>query len=64
MARHWADEGFDDLDEKWLRSKPGSMGLAAPDVLPCWVADMDYPAPRPVRDALSQLAESGTSATP
>ena len=56
----WADEGFDDLDEKWLRSKPGiKWGLAAPDVLPCWVADMDYPAPRPVRDALSQLAESG-----
>ena len=34
-------------------------GLAGPDVLPCWVADMDYPAPRPVRDALSRLAASG-----
>jgi cystathionine beta-lyase len=56
----WPDDGFDDLDEGWLRSRTGiKWGLARPDVLPCWVADMDYPAPRPVRDALSRLAASG-----
>ncbi len=56
----WPDDGLDDLDEEWLRAKSGiKWGLAGPDVLPCWVADMDYPAPRPVRDALSRLAASG-----
>jgi cystathionine beta-lyase len=56
----WAGDGFDDLDEKWLRSKPGiKWGIMAPDVLPCWVADMDYPAPAPVRAALGRLAAGG-----
>lgn len=29
------------------------------DVLPMWVADMDFPAPPPVREALSQAVEHG-----
>ncbi len=56
----WAGDGLDDLDESWLRSKPGTKwGSMAPDVLPCWVADMDYPAPAPVRAALGRLAAGG-----
>jgi cystathionine beta-lyase len=56
----WAGDGFDDLEETWLRSKPGTKwGTVAPDVLPCWVADMDYPAPAPVRAALGRLAAGG-----
>jgi cystathionine beta-lyase len=53
-------DGFDDLDEAWLRARPGVKWRAVgPDVLPCWVADMDYPAPRPVRAALARLAAGG-----
>ena len=56
----WAADGFDDLDEAWLRSKPGTKwGSMAPDVLAGWVADMDYPAPAPVRAALGRLAADG-----
>ena len=32
-------------------------GYYSPDVLPLWVADMDFPAPKPVRDALHQQIE-------
>ena len=55
------DDGFDHLDLAWLRAKPGAKwaeaARAGDDVLPCWVADMDFPAPAPVREALSRLAE-------
>ena len=51
---------FDDLDEQWLRSRPGVKWAAADDgVLPSWVADMDFPAPGPVVEALVRLAEGG-----
>lgn len=53
-------EGFDDLDEQWLRSRPGLKWARADDgVLPSWVADMDFPAPRPVVEALVRLAAGG-----
>jgi cystathionine beta-lyase len=53
-------DGFDELDEQWLRSRPGVKWAAADDgVLPGWVADMDFPAPRPVVEALVRLAEGG-----
>lgn len=29
------------------------------DVLPMWVADMDFPAPRPIRDALHKVIDQG-----
>jgi cystathionine beta-lyase len=55
------DDGFTHLDLAWLRAKPGvkwaEAARAGDDVLPCWVADMDFPAPAAVRDALSRLAE-------
>jgi cystathionine beta-lyase len=54
------DDGFDYLDEAWLRSKPGVKWARAGDgVIPCWVADMDFPTPRPVREALADLAAEG-----
>ena len=53
-------EGFDDLDEQWLRSRPGVKWAVAGDgVLPSWVADMDFPAPGPVVEALVRLAAGG-----
>lgn len=54
------DDGFDELDEAWLRSKPGAKWAGAgAGVIPCWVADMDFPTPRPVREALVDLATGG-----
>ncbi|GGR96871.1 MULTISPECIES: MalY/PatB family protein [Streptomyces] len=45
--------GFDDLGLDWLRAR-GSVKWHRPerDVLPAWVADMDFPTPTPVVDAL------------
>ena len=54
------DDGFDELDEAWLRAKPGAKWAKAGDgVIPCWIADMDFPTPRPVREALGALADAG-----
>lgn len=33
--------------------------IGNPDALPMWVADMDFPAPKPVMDAVCKLANSG-----
>jgi cysteine-S-conjugate beta-lyase len=53
-------DGFDDLDLAWLRSKPGAKWAAVADgVLPSWVADMDFPVARPIREALERLAAEG-----
>lgn len=50
--------GFDGLDLEWLRERPGKKWSAVEDdVLPAWVADMDFPAPPPVRRALHALVE-------
>lgn len=50
-------DGFDELPEQWLRSRPGVKWAGSlPDELPAWVADMDYPAPGPARLALADLA--------
>jgi cystathionine beta-lyase len=51
---------FDDLTLDWLRAKPGVKWRrhAASDVLPAWVADMDFPTPDPVRRALYELIDS------
>lgn len=54
------DDGFDNLDMAWLRSKPGAKWAAVGDgVVPSWVADMDFPAARPIREALAHLAAEG-----
>ncbi|MDP2993590.1 MAG: pyridoxal phosphate-dependent aminotransferase, partial [Anaerolineales bacterium] len=33
--------------------------LYGPDILPLWVADMDFPAPEPVQEALRRAVEHG-----
>ncbi|MGH9107079.1 MAG: aminotransferase class I/II-fold pyridoxal phosphate-dependent enzyme [Acidimicrobiales bacterium] len=56
-----AEDGLGTLDPAWLRAKAGLKWSAAAEagdgVIPCWVADMDFPAPAPVREALSGLLE-------
>ncbi|ACU75186.1 aminotransferase class I and II [Catenulispora acidiphila DSM 44928] len=47
-------------DPDWLRSKPGlKWATAAPDVLPAWVAEMDFAVPPPVRQVLTDFAAIG-----
>lgn len=47
-------------DLAWLQGKAGTKWAAAGDgVLPAWIADMDFAAPGPVRDALTALAGDG-----
>jgi cystathionine beta-lyase len=50
--------GFDDLDREWLRAR-GSVKWhrPGPDVLPAWVADMDFPVPPAVTDSLRTAVE-------
>jgi len=54
-----------DLDELdvalgWLRNKPGlKWRSAGPDGIAAWVADMDFPAPAVVREALARLVADG-----
>jgi cystathionine beta-lyase len=49
-----------DPDVAWLRGKPGTKWAAAGDgVLPAWIADMDFAAPPPVREALARLVDGG-----
>lgn len=51
---------FDELTEERLRRRPGlKWQRYGPEVLPAWVADMDYPIPSAVRDALSTQVELG-----
>ena len=52
------DPGFDGLDRDWLRGRDGvKWHRVAPDVLPAWVADMDFPVPAVVRAALHDLVD-------
>lgn len=47
------DHGFDGLDLGWLRAKQGvKWGRAKGALLAAWVADMDFPPPAPVLEAL------------
>jgi cystathionine beta-lyase len=50
-----------DFDRITDRSATNSIKwkLYGPDMLPLWVADMDFPAPEPVRDALRSAVEHG-----
>ncbi|MFE7439023.1 MalY/PatB family protein [Streptomyces chartreusis] len=52
-ASSQAVPGFDDLDRAWLRARPSvKWHRPAPQVLPAWVADMDFPVPPAVVTAL------------
>ena len=44
------------FSSKWDNVGPR---IGNPDALPMWVADMDFPAPQPVVDAVRKRAESG-----
>lgn len=53
-------EELDELDLEWLHAKPGvKWHRYGPDVLPAWVADMDFPTPPAVRAALVAAVEGG-----
>ena len=54
--RVWQRRGSDSL--KW-DGYAGRYGYSDPDLLPMWVADMDFPAPQAVREALEQTARKG-----
>ncbi|NGY63153.1 aminotransferase class I/II-fold pyridoxal phosphate-dependent enzyme [Lentzea sp. NEAU-D13] len=52
--------GFDNLDLRWLRAKSGAKWRVPPaNVLPAWVADMDFPVAEPIRRRLAALALEG-----
>jgi cysteine-S-conjugate beta-lyase len=44
----------------WLRQKRGvKWSRPGPDLIPAWVADMDFPVPPPVRAAISGMLDRG-----
>lgn len=52
--------GFDDLDIAGLRQRRGvKWHRPGPDLLPAWVADMDFAPPPPVARALQAMVERG-----
>lgn len=52
--------GFDELTVRRLRGRPGAKWrVPARDVLPAWVADMDFPVAPPVQAALHRLVQTG-----
>jgi cysteine-S-conjugate beta-lyase len=51
---------FDALQLSWLRAKEGvKWSKVAPEVLPAWIADMDFPVARPVEEALVAAVRRG-----
>ncbi|BAL88430.1 putative aminotransferase [Actinoplanes missouriensis 431] len=54
------DRQFDAMDLSRLRARPGAKWRCTPpDVLPAWVADMDFPVPPPVLAALRAALDTG-----
>ena len=54
------DHPFDAIDEAALRlRRSAKWALYPPDVLPAWVAEMDYPIAEPIRRALVEAMERG-----
>ena len=51
--------GFESLSLDWLRAKPGTKWGKNRDVLNAWVADMDFPPPPVVTEALRRLIDDG-----
>lgn len=57
---HPHHEGFDRLDLAALRARPGVKWCRTPpEVIPAWVADMDFPPCPAVADSLRELIEGG-----
>jgi cysteine-S-conjugate beta-lyase len=56
---------FDAATEAALRAKPsGKWTRYDADVLPCWVADMDFPPAEPIRRALHDHLDHGSFGYP
>jgi cystathionine beta-lyase len=54
------DHPFDAIDEAALRRRRSAKwALFPPDVLPAWVAEMDYPLADPIREALHRSIDDG-----
>lgn len=52
---------FNSLDPATLRRRGSAKWRAIPkDVLPAWVADMDFPVAEPIRKAIGKLVDSST----
>lgn len=49
--------GFDDVDLAWLRAKTGAKWHQHPERLNAWVADMDFPPPPVVLEALRERVD-------
>jgi cysteine-S-conjugate beta-lyase len=55
-----AGDGFEHLDEEWLRGKAGvKWASTPPHEIPAWVADMDFPPPQVVVKAMLAELRSG-----
>lgn len=51
---------FDEIPLSWLRAKPGvKWSTTEPGVLPAWIADMDFPPPEPVLEAIHRSISTG-----
>lgn len=55
----YTDALFDDVSEAELRRRHGVKWQVDPDVLPAWVADMDFRVPTPVTDAIEAAVRRG-----
>lgn len=55
-----ADFKFENLDISWLRRKEGvKWRRAGHDVLPAWIADMDFPVAEPISEAIYETVRRG-----
>jgi cystathionine beta-lyase len=53
------DPLFDELSIEELRQRPGAKWRVDPDVLPAWVADMDFPVAPAIADAIEHTVRHG-----
>jgi cystathionine beta-lyase len=53
------DPLFDELSTEALRRRPGTKWRVDPDVLPAWVADMDYPVAPVIADTIEHTVRRG-----
>jgi cystathionine beta-lyase len=55
-----ASFNFENLDLSWLRRKEGiKWRRAGHEVLPAWMADMDFPVAEPIGEAIAEVVQRG-----
>jgi bifunctional pyridoxal-dependent enzyme with beta-cystathionase and maltose regulon repressor activities len=60
LAARTAPVGFDDLPIDWLRAKQSvKWHRPGPQLLPAWVADMDFPVAAPISAAIERTVRAG-----